>query len=68
MKKQPNSFFKYSTMASEIALPIIGGVFLGRYLDNTYQTGKAWTAGLALVGVFVGLFLALKDLLKNNKD
>jgi hypothetical protein len=55
-------------MASEIALPIIGGVFLGRYLDSTYQTGKVWTAGLALAGVFVGLFLALKDLIKNNKD
>jgi hypothetical protein len=48
----------------EIAVPIIGGYFGGKYLDELYATGKAWTIGLSLFGVFTGLYLGLKDLIK----
>lgn len=63
-RKQPNSFLKYSTIGMEIAVPIIGGYFGGKYLDELYATGKAWTIGLSLFGVFTGLYLGLKDLIK----
>jgi hypothetical protein len=41
-----------------MALPIAGGVVLGRYLDSRLATGASWT--LALLGA--GLALALIEL------
>jgi predicted F0F1-ATPase subunit len=36
-----------------MAVPIAGGVLLGRYLDDRLQSGSAWT--LALLGAGIGL-------------
>lgn len=49
--------------------PILGGIFLGKYLDENYNSGgKAWQIGLTLFGVFAGLYLALKDFIFPKDD
>lgn len=45
--------------------PILGGMFLGDYLDVKYET-SGWKIGLTLFGVFAGLYLALKDFIKSD--
>lgn len=45
--------------------PILGGMFLGEYLDVKYET-SGWKIGLTLFGVFAGLYLALKDFIKSD--
>ena len=42
-----------------MAAPIILGVVLGRYLDG--DQGMLYTIIFSLAGVFIGLYLALKD-------
>lgn len=43
--------------------------WLGTYLDDRFQTGNnIWTVVLSLIGVFTGLYLALKDFIGNNKN
>ena len=37
-----------------IALPTVGGVFLGRALDRRLDTGLAFTLGLLLLGLVSG--------------
>lgn len=45
--------------------PILGGVFLGKYLDAEFRT-SFWKITLSLFGVFAGLYLALKDFIKQD--
>lgn len=61
MPKQPNPFLRYSGLAFQMASPIIMGVLLGQYLDG--DTGQLYTIVCTLIGVFAGLYLALKDFL-----
>lgn len=44
-----------------MASPIIMGVLLGQYLDG--EAGQLYTIVFTLLGVFAGLYLALKDFL-----
>ncbi len=39
----------------ELAVPIFGGVLLGHYLDQQFETGYTFTLGLLVAGIFVGL-------------
>ena len=61
MSKQPNPFIRYSGLAFQMAAPIILGVLLGRYLDG--EDSLLYTIIFSLLGVFSGLYLALKDFL-----
>lgn len=65
-KKQPNHFFRYSTIGFELAVPIIGGYYLGKYLDDYFQYESIFKALMSLGGVGLGLYLALRDLLKSS--
>ena len=67
-KGQLNPFVKYSSMGMQMVLPIIGGVYGGLKLDEVYETGNLWTVVLSLIGVFAGLYLALKDFIKQAND
>jgi ATP synthase protein I len=37
-----------------VALPTVGGAFLGRYLDDRFETNIQFTLGLLLLGLFIG--------------
>jgi F0F1-type ATP synthase assembly protein I len=67
-KKQPNAYLKYSNMAFQMVIPIILGVWAGKTLDEKYQTKNIWTVVLALIGVFMGMYLALKDFIKPKNE
>ena len=45
--------------------PILGGLYLGKFLDNEFGT-TGWKIALPLFGVFAGLYLALKDFIKQD--
>lgn len=64
-KKKPgdNAYLKYSGMAFQMAGSILLFALLGRWLDGFLETGQIMTIVLTLFGVFVGLYLALKDFL-----
>jgi uncharacterized membrane protein len=61
VSKQPNPFIRYSGLAFQMAAPIILGVLIGRYLDG--EDALLYTIIFSLLGVFSGLYLALKDFL-----
>lgn len=50
-------------MAFQMAAAILFGVFLGRYLDGWLHTDPFLTVGCTLIGVFAGMYVALKDFL-----
>ncbi len=40
----------------DLALPIVGGVLLGHFLDKWLGTGYTFTLGLLVLGVIIGYF------------
>lgn len=66
-KKEPNQFLKYTSLALQLGITIAVFTFLGRYLDQKYETVTPWFTVLgSLFGVSSGLYLALKGLLKTK--
>lgn len=41
-----------------IVAPMLGGIFLGRWLDGHFETGLFWTAPLLMVGLGLGGWFA----------
>jgi ATP synthase protein I len=41
-----------------IVAPMLGGVFLGRWLDARFDTGLFWTAPLLMLGLALGGWFA----------
>jgi ATP synthase protein I len=71
-KKEPRSFWRLAaTMSSlgwSLVFPIVGGAFLGSYLDKITGEEFAWTVGLLFVGVAMSLYNLYHILYKETKD
>lgn len=62
-KRKANVALKYSGMAFQMAVIMLGGIFLGKYLDKYFETGSGvLTAFMAILSVGVALFITLKDI------
>ncbi|MCB9283754.1 MAG: AtpZ/AtpI family protein [Lewinellaceae bacterium] len=63
-KTQADQYLKYSGMAFQLAATLAVGVFLGTRLDRYLHTNRPYfTALLALLFLFAGLYISLKDLI-----
>jgi len=47
-----------------IVTPTLLGVFLGRWLDRTFDSGITWTGALIVLGVSVGAWLAWRRVIE----
>ena len=45
-----------SNLGWSLLVPIVGGAFLGSYLDKMTGQGLAWTVGLLFAGVAMSLY------------
>ena len=67
-KKPPlNNYLKYSAMGFQMLAAILLGVFGGMYLDGRLRNPESFpifTVIGSLLGVFLALYLPLKELLK----
>jgi F0F1-type ATP synthase assembly protein I len=56
-EKKPDSFLQLvvqaTTLGWNLVVPIVGGVLLGRYLDDLLGKDFTWTVSLLLLGVLV---------------
>lgn len=67
-RKQPNLFFKFSTMAIQMAVIIGLAVWGGQKLDaRSPRKTPVWTIVLSLVGIFAAMYIALKDIIRPRK-
>ncbi|HEY2786011.1 MAG TPA: AtpZ/AtpI family protein [Fimbriiglobus sp.] len=46
------------TVGWMVALPAVGGAFLGRWADGRYETGIFWTLSLLTLGLAIGCVAA----------
>ena len=67
--RKPNQLLKFSGMAVQMGATIGLGAWGGSYLDAKYQTEKPlWTVSLALLGVFISLYLLIRQAKKMSDE
>tara|TARA_B110000196_G_scaffold260329_1_gene231561 strand:+ start:305 stop:538 length:234 start_codon:yes stop_codon:yes gene_type:complete len=67
-KKQLNSYVKYSSLATQMAVIIAAGVFLGEYLDKTHTLETPiYTIILSLLSIFLALYYVIKKIINYNE-
>jgi uncharacterized membrane protein YfcA len=60
-----DKFVRYSSMDFEILIPIAIGAFAGQWLDKKLSNPiPILTALFSLLGVLIGLYIALKDFVR----
>lgn len=68
-KKPLNAYAKYSSLAFQMVIIIGGGSFGGVKLDDYFKTdNQICTISLSLISIFIALYIALRDVIKGNKD
>ncbi len=68
--KKPKSFSKSSIgteVGFSVVVPIVGGVFLGVYLDKKFGLSPRLTLSFLFLGVMVG-FINIFRIVSQNKD
>lgn len=64
-KNQPDSFYKYASMATKMIAIILAFTYSGVYLDDHFMTEFNWfTLVGALLGSGLAMYSVIKDLLK----
>lgn len=51
------------TVGWHIVAPTLLGIFIGRWLDRTFESGIFWSAGLLVAGLAIGCYLAWKRIM-----
>lgn len=60
-EKQKYSALRYSVLlgglTSMMVIPVIGGAYLGRWLDSHYESySTRWTLSMIILGIMVGTY------------
>ncbi|HUV88295.1 MAG TPA: AtpZ/AtpI family protein [Anaerolineae bacterium] len=59
-KDEPDSFWqlvgRVTMLGWDLVVPIVGGVLLGRYLDDRFDKEFTWTLSLLAMGVVVAFY------------
>lgn len=67
-KKQVASYLRFSAVAFQMGAIIGLMTWLGVWLDDQYNSkGSAYTVVCALIGVAAGLYLIIKEVIKNSQ-
>ena len=67
-KKQLNSYIKYSSLTTQMAVIIAAGSFFGDYLDKSNNSdSKIYTIIFSLGSVFLALYYVFKKITNQNE-
>ncbi len=70
-EEKPDNFWQLvaqaTTLGWNMVIPIVGGVLLGRYLDDKFDKEFTWTLSLLLMGVAVA-FNNLYAMYSENRE
>jgi F0F1-type ATP synthase assembly protein I len=66
-KKPIQNYSKYAGMAFQLLSAILFGTFLGQWADKKMANTTPYLSALgALIGISAGLYVSLKDILKQS--
>ena len=61
-----NSYIKYTSLTTQMAVIIIAGSYFGKHLDSKYSTDSLYTIIFSLLSVFLSLYYVLKQIIRHN--
>jgi len=68
-KKNHNAYARFSTLGIQMGIVIGLATWLGVYLDERYPNKyKLYTVFGALLGVFIAMYLMIKEVKEADKD
>lgn len=68
-KKQLNKYIKFSSIAFQMGLTILAGVYFGQWLDEKFNNeNKLYTVIFSLVSVFASLYNVIKQIITISKQ
>jgi len=68
-KPKMSNYARFSTLVIQMGAVIAFFTWLGMFLDKKYALKTpVWTIILSLFGVFMGLYIVIKDVIKASKD
>lgn len=71
-RKEESAFWRYASAIGMggwlFAIPVVGGAYMGRYLDRKWEGGISWTLTLILVGTAAGAYNLWNYLFRKDKD
>ncbi len=67
MKKDNlDKYIKYSNLAIQMLVIILGGVYLGKWFDNKYDTNNLYTSIIGVIATLLATYLGIRELIKNK--
>jgi F0F1-type ATP synthase assembly protein I len=65
-KESRSALGRYSGLAFQMLAAVVGGFFLGRWLDTVTNTTKshAFLITFTVIGVILGMYMTIKEVLK----
>jgi ATP synthase protein I len=67
-RKTSGNFIRFTSLAFQMIGSIGFFSWLGYYLDKKYASKTPWwTIGLSLFGVFISLYVVIREVLKMNE-
>lgn len=67
MKKDNlDKYIKYSNLAIQMLVIILGGVYLGKWFDNKYDTNNLYTSIIGVIATLLAIYLGIRELIKNK--
>ncbi len=61
-----HNYIKYSSLASQMIIIIVGGTFGGYWLDGYLNVKPLFTVTLSLFSVIFAIYIAIKDFIKRK--
>jgi ATP synthase protein I len=59
-RKEKTSFWRYAYIIGVggwlFVIPIVGGAYLGRYIDKKVEAGISWTITFIIIGIAIGIY------------
>ncbi|MGY8950462.1 MAG: AtpZ/AtpI family protein [Flavobacteriales bacterium] len=67
-KKQLNSYIKYSSLTTQMAVIIVAGTFFGAELDKPNKSDTPiYTIIFSLISIFLALYYVFKKIINQNE-
>ena len=68
-KKRLNSYIKYTSLTTQMAVIIAAGTFFGKHLDDQSKNpnSKIYTIIFSLISIFLALYYVLKKIINHNE-
>lgn len=65
-KNNLDKYIRYSNLAIQMLVIILGGVYLGKWLDEKNNANYLYTSILGAIGTLIAIYIGIRELLKNK--